>query len=125
MGTADASGRVRVDQWLWACRFFKSRTLAGKACAAGRVRMAGAAVKASHVVRVGDRVEVEVPRGRLALEVAALGTRRVSPALARELYVDHTPVVPRSDETLLAVRERGAGRPTKRDRRLVDALRRG
>lgn len=114
-------GAVRVDRWLAAARMFKSRTLAGEACAGGKVKLNGAAVKASHPVRVGDRLDFDCPRGLLSLEIAALGEKRSSPAVARTLYVDHTPPPPPKET--FGERDRGAGRPTKRDRRDVEALR--
>lgn len=116
------SETVRIDRWLCSARMFKSRTQATEACVAGHVKLAGVSVKASHVVRIGDRLVVDCPRGRLDLEVVALGEKRSSPQLARTLYVDHTPPPPPKDPTF-GDRDRGAGRPTKRDRRDIEALR--
>jgi ribosome-associated heat shock protein Hsp15 len=112
---------VRVDRWLCSARMFKSRTQASDACGEGKVKRGGQAIKASHVVRVGDRLHVECARGALDLEVVALGDKRLSPALARTLYVDHTPPPP-PEEPAFGVRDRGAGRPTKRDRRDIEAF---
>ena len=109
---------VRVDKWLWAARCFKTRSLASAACSAGHVKLDGASVKSSKVVRVGDHIEVFTPGGLRVLEIAALGDRRGSATIARTLYVDHTPPPPPKEFTTpLLRRERGAGRPTKRELR--------
>jgi ribosome-associated heat shock protein Hsp15 len=124
-GTRDevegAGGGVRVDRWLCSARMFKSRTQATDACSAGKVQRGEQALKASHVVRIGDRLVVDCPRGKLHLEVTALGEKRLSPQLARTLYLDHTPPEPPKEPSF--ERDRGAGRPTKRDRRELSALR--
>lgn len=117
-------GSVRVDKWLWAARCFKTRTQASKACDAGHVRIDGATVKGSTKVKPGVTVDVLCPAGRRLLEVAALADKRGPADVARALYIDHTPT-PEPRERLEPVfeRERGMGRPTKRDRRLLDVLR--
>ncbi len=112
---------VRVDRWLCAARVFKSRTQANEACTRARVLVNQLAVKASHVLRVGDEVRAWPERGAVVLEVRALAEKRLSAAAARELYVDHSPPPP-PREPRVAVRERGAGRPTKRDRRVLERL---
>lgn len=113
---------VRIDKWLAAARIYKSRTAAQEACAAGHVSVNGLAVRSSHAVVAGDEVRARAPRGDLVLEIVALGDKRLSPPKARELYVDHSPPPPPREE-LVAPRERGAGRPTKADRRATDRLR--
>lgn len=113
---------VRVDRWLCAARIFKSRTAAQDACAGGHVRVNQNSVRASHLLRVGDRVEASAPRGRVILVVVALGDKRLSPPAARLLYEDHSPPPP-PPEAQLAVRDRGAGRPTKADRRRIERFR--
>ena len=112
---------VRIDQWLWACRMFKTRSQATKACTAGHVTLDGDTAKASKKVEPGMRVEAQCPRGRVVLEVRALGDKRLSAPLARELYIDHTPPAPPKPPPV-ATRERGVGRPTKRDRRRLARL---
>ena len=112
---------VRIDRWLCAARVFKSRTLAHDACVGGHVKINGNSVKANHLVRAGDRLDVLAPQGHRMLEIVGLAEKRLSPPLARELYVDHTPPPePREDHS---GRERGAGRPTKREGRLLRNLR--
>ena len=117
-------GAVRIDRWLCASRIYKSRTQATEACAGGHVRLNGAVVRPSHAVKVGDRVRALAPRGEVVLEVVALAEKRLSPPAARELYADHSPPPPPREERL-AIRERGAGRPTKADRRALERLRDG
>lgn len=113
---------VRIDRWLCAARIFKSRTTASAACADGVVRVNGVVVKASHLVKVADEIGAEAPRGTVVLDVKALSDKRLSPALARELYLDRSPPPPPKDE-LFPRRDAGAGRPTKRDRRAMSRVR--
>jgi ribosome-associated heat shock protein Hsp15 len=122
MNQTAAVASVRLDRWLSAARIFKSRTLAQEACGAGRVQVNGQPARASHLLRVGDEVSTNAPRGFVVLEVAALAEKRLAPPKARELYVDHSPPPP-PREPLVAPRERGAGRPTKHDRRAIDRFR--
>jgi ribosome-associated heat shock protein Hsp15 len=117
-----AAPSVRIDRWLAAARIYKSRTAAQEACTAGHVSVNGLAARASHAVVVGAEIRARAPRGDVVLEVSALGEKRLSAAKARELYLDHTPPPPPREE-LVAPRERGAGRPTKADRRATDKLR--
>ena len=115
---------VRIDKWLWAARCFKTRSLAGKACAAGHVKVDGNSVKASKVVRVGANLEVRTPGGLRILEIAALGDRRGPASEAQKLYVDHTPPPPpREAVDPMVYRERGLGRPSKRDLREIRKIR--
>jgi ribosome-associated heat shock protein Hsp15 len=113
---------VRLDRWLAATRLYKSRTAAQEACAAGHVSVNGQPARSSHALVVGDEVTARAPRGLAVLEVVALADKRLSAAKARELYIDHSPPPPPREERV-APRERGAGRPTKADRRALDRLR--
>lgn len=114
---------TRVDVWLWAVRVYPSRTAATAACRGGHVRVNRAAAKASTQVKVGDRVEAFVGRERV-LEVAAIIEKRVSAAVAATCLIDHSPPAPEiRREPRAFARERGAGRPTKRERRKLDRLR--
>lgn len=115
---------MRIDKWLWAARFFKSRTLAAAACGGGKVDANGDAVKPSRSVRPGDLLRITLPRARRVVRVTALSERRGSAAQAAVLYEDLTPPASPRDLRVLppASRPRGAGRPTKRERRLIDRL---
>lgn len=126
--------KVRVDKWLWAVRVFKTRTAANDACASGKVRVNGDPAKAATKVAVGDRVRARVHGDTRDLEVTALREKRVGAPIAAESYIDHTPkqpVTPREEAAFPTTppdtgrRDRGTGRPTKRDRRDIDRLRRG
>src|SRR5215467_880303 len=106
---------IRVDKWLWAARFFKSRTLAAAACSGGKVDVNDQAVKPSRVLREGDLLKVTLPRVRKVVRVVALSDRRGPGAEAQLLYEDLTPPPPPSEVRLAAVAHRlpGMGRPTK------------
>ncbi|CAN5657420.1 RNA-binding S4 domain-containing protein [soil metagenome] len=120
-GVMDAT---RVDQWLWAIRLCTTRSQATTACKGGHVRVNDRPAKAATPVAVGDRVQVYVHDVHRTVEVVRLIQKRVGAPVAVECYIDHTPPPPPEDEyTPLWERERGAGRPTKRDRRQLDRLR--
>lgn len=115
---------TRVDAWLWAVRLFKSRSAATTACKGGHVKVNGSTAKAATTLNVGDRVDALVHGHRRSLEVVRLIEKRVGAPIAVECYVDHSPPPP--DATAipsLGTRDRGAGRPTKRERRQIDRLR--
>lgn len=115
---------IRVDKWLWAARCFKTRSLASTACSAGHVKVNGTSVKPAKTIRVGDNVEVRTPGGLRVLEVADLADKRGPASVAQTLYVDHTPPPPPKEDANAAVtRERGAGRPSKRELRQIRKLR--
>ncbi|MBI4706027.1 MAG: RNA-binding S4 domain-containing protein [Deltaproteobacteria bacterium] len=112
---------VRADRWLWAARFFKTRSQAAAACHAGHVKLGGQSIKAAKLLHPGDRIELATPRGQRQIEVVSLHDRRGPPALARTLYEDHTPPAPTPPPA--GARDRGAGRPSKRERRDLRKLR--
>jgi ribosome-associated heat shock protein Hsp15 len=116
---------VRLDKWLWAARFYKTRSLAQAACDGGKVDVNAQAAKPSRTVRVADRIHLTVGEWRRELVVKALAERRGPAAEARLLYDDVSPPPPpRALRPPKAVfRFPGAGRPTKRERRLHDRLR--
>src|SRR5438552_3362991 len=118
---------LRVDKWLWAARFFKTRSLATAACAGGKVDVNDEAAKPARLVRAGDLVKVTLPQGRRRIvRVVSLDDRRGPPTTARALYEDLTPPEPpRARGAPPPYREPGAGRPTKRERREVDRLMEG
>ena len=119
----------RIDRWLWAVRVFRSRASSKDACDRGAVRVNGTTAKPASKVRVGDQVVVRVRGDKRELQVKELLDKRVGPAVAAACYYDHTPVPQRPSVSTggaeVAKRDRGAGRPTKRDRRRIDRFRRG
>lgn len=115
---------TRVDKWLWAVRLFKTRGLATEACKGGHVRVNGTPAKAATPVRMGDRVEARVHGRDRVLEVVRIIDKRVGAPVAAECLIDHSPPEPPRDQSPdVFVRDRGAGRPTKRDRRQLDRFR--
>ncbi|RKN05384.1 RNA-binding S4 domain-containing protein [Streptomyces radicis] len=121
---AEDEGSVRVDSWIWSVRLAKTRSSAAAACRAGHVRVNGERVKPAHAVRAGDEVRVRQPGWERVVVVSRVIRKRVGAAVAVECFVDNSP--PRPPRELLPAlpqRDRGAGRPTKRDRREMDRLR--
>ncbi|MBT0770639.1 RNA-binding S4 domain-containing protein [Kineosporia sp. J2-2] len=118
------AAEVRLDVWIWSVRLFKSRSVASSACRGGHVAVNGAKAKPSTTVRVGDRIEALTTGGERIAVVRRLIQKRVGAAVAVTCYEDLTPAPPPKEEIVqVAVRDRGAGRPTKRDRRQLDRLR--
>jgi ribosome-associated heat shock protein Hsp15 len=120
----------RLDKWLWFARVAKSRTLAATAVAEGKIKVNRVrAEKASQLVKVGDVITSRLTRSVRVLKVAAIGARRGPATEAQRLYEDLTPPPERRNEeepsAAWAGRAPGAGRPTKRERRQIDELKRG
>jgi ribosome-associated heat shock protein Hsp15 len=120
----DKSSEIRVDTYLWAIRIFKSRSLASTAIKAGKVKLNEENVKASHVVKIGERYTISYSGGaKKIIEVSALLEKRQSFEIARQHYIDHSPVIEKTEKEDAAFfkmnieTEKGSGRPTKRDRR--------
>jgi ribosome-associated heat shock protein Hsp15 len=118
---------ARVDQWLWSVRVYRTRSAATEACRGGHVKVNGSPAKAATSLHAGDAVSVRFPGRERVLEVVQLIKRRVGAPVAAQCFVDHSPPVAptRSTGGEIFERERGAGRPTKQDRRAMDRLRRG
>jgi len=126
--STDPSARLRIDKWLWTARFFKTRSLAADAVGKGRVRIGGEAVKASKDVRVGDLVEIDIERVVWQVRVLGVCDVRGPASVAQTLYAETDDGRARR----LAELERRKhfrepaevlhGRPTKRDRRIIDKL---
>jgi ribosome-associated heat shock protein Hsp15 len=123
-------GTVRLDKWLWAARFFKSRSLATRTCELGRIHLGGQPVKPAREVKIGDRILVKNDSGDFHVEVLGLSEVRGPAAVAQALYSE-------SEESREARRKAvemrkslpffeqvDGGRPSKRDRRVMDRLRR-
>ena len=122
--------KLRIDKYLWSIRAFKTRSVATEACRAGRVKFNGQNLKASHVVKIGEIYTVQKGADRKIIKVLGLLERRMAAKTAVEFYEDLTP----AEETQAfksaflspnLARDRGTGRPTKRDRREIDDLQEG
>jgi ribosome-associated heat shock protein Hsp15 len=118
-------GRIRVDKWLFFVRVAKSRTLAAKWVAEGRIRVNREKIaQPSYMLKADDVLTIALDRRVVVLKLVACGVRRGPAEEARTLYEDLTPVEVNEDKVPVAAeRQPGAGRPTKRDRRAIDRLR--
>lgn len=122
---------VRIDKWLWAARFFKTRTLATEAVEGGRVQVNGLRVKPAKDVKLGDRIEISIADAHWEVHVEGLSEKRGSAPEARLLYRESEASLARREQAAEARRMRVEpaaelhGRPTKRDRRTMDRWRRG
>ena len=119
--------KVRVDKWLWAVRIFKTRSMAAEACKKGKVSIKGLTIKPSREIKINDQIDVKVPPITRSYLVTAISGKRMGAKLA----VDFVKDVTAQDQLDLLVatkvygfeaRDRGTGRPTKLDRRLIDKL---
>ncbi len=116
---------VRIDKWLWAVRIFKTRTIASEACRKGRVLIGDTAVKPSRNVHVGEVIQVKKPPVTYSFRVVALSDRRMAAKMVPQ-YLEN--VTPMEQYELLELnrisgfvdRQRGTGRPTKKERRDLD-----
>ena len=115
--------KVRVDSWVWAVRLYRTRSLAAAACKAGHVRIGGEKVKPAHQVSIGDEIRARTGETDRIVVVSRLVTKRVGAAVAAECFIDKTPVPVAETTPAVITRERGAGRPTKRQRRDIERLR--
>lgn len=128
--TASPPATVRLDRWLWAARFYKTRALATAAVAGGKVQVNGARAKPAKALRVGDRVLVRQPPFEFALVVRELSGRRGGAAVAAALYLEDA--ASRTARERLALQLRleptitytGKGRPTKKARREIERFKR-
>jgi ribosome-associated heat shock protein Hsp15 len=120
--------QVRVDKWLWAVRIFKTRNLATQACRRGRVIIDGQSVKPSRVLKPNDVVNVKKPPVLYTYRVKGLLGKRLSARLVQEYCENITPASEleklKTKESFFVVRDRGAGRPSKKERRIIDKFRR-
>ena len=118
---------VRIDKWLWAVRLFKTRNQATIACRNGKIRVRGLIIKPSHEVQPGEVIEVSFPPLKKMVRVLAILEKRVSAKLAENFIEDLTPAeeygkIKHMREMNFEYRERGTGRPTKKERRDIDGL---
>lgn len=125
MSDASSGETARVDRWLWSVRAFKTRSLATDACRAGHVAVNRRVTKPATPVRVGDVVTVRLDGRDRILEVARVIRTRVGAPIAAECVIDRSPPPPPLELTAPGLtRDPATGRPTKRDRRQLDRLRR-
>jgi ribosome-associated heat shock protein Hsp15 len=123
--------QVRMDKWLWAARFFKTRALAARACELGRIHSNGIEAKPAREVRVGDRLQVKTDAGEFQIEVLELSAMRGPAAVAQKLYresEESREARMKAAEEARAMRQFApmpAGRPSKRDRRRIVRFRGG
>jgi ribosome-associated heat shock protein Hsp15 len=118
---------LRIDKWLWAVRIYKTRTMAGEACRAGKVKIDGISVKPSRIIKPEDVITVSLGPLTRTVKVKALIHNRVSAKLVPESLEDLTPAeeyerIKFMQELNAERRDRGTGRPTKKERRLIDRL---
>ena len=119
--------KLRIDKYLWAIRVFKTRTIAADACKAGRVKVEGKNIKPAHEVKIGEIYQVSKGIERRVLKVTGLLENRADAKKAIDFYLDITPVEQTQAfksmfQAPVLKRDRGAGRPTKKDRRDIDEL---
>lgn len=118
---------ARIDKWLWAARIFKTRSIAADACKNGRVTISGTNVKPSHTIKVGEIINVKKPPITYSFEVLQTIEKRVGAKLIPEVYKNVTDakqyeLLEMSRISGFVDRARGSGRPTKKDRRQLDAF---
>jgi ribosome-associated heat shock protein Hsp15 len=121
----DAVESTRVDRWLWAVRLTKTRPDAAAACRGGHVRVNDRPAKPATTVAPGDEVRAVLGERTRIVEVVRVIPKRVGAADAVTCYLDRSPAPPPVTVLPVAVRDRGAGRPTKRERRVLDRWRAG
>lgn len=122
--------KVRIDKWLWAVRLFKTRTIAAEECNKGHVSIGGVKVKPSREIKVGETVKVRVAPIERSYLVKQLTDKRMAASLTVGFLEDVTPqevldLLNAAKAYGFEYRDRGAGRPTKRDRRMIDRLKEG
>ncbi len=118
---------VRADTYLWAIRMYKSRTLASEAIKAGKVKLDNENFKPSHLVKVGEWYSMTISTVKKIIEVTALIEKRQNFEIAKQHYIDHSPPAEKKDILPSAFyvsvqRDRGSGRPTKKDRRDIEDM---
>ena len=118
---------VRMDKWLWAARLFKTRSLAADAIKGGKVKMNDTAVKPSREVKVDDIIQVQIEQLHKVVQVKTVVKNRVSPKQVPEVYTDLTPKEEYERIEFMHAykaewRDRGAGRPTKKERRMIEKM---
>lgn len=123
MSAEEHQASVRVDLWLWSVRLYPTRSAATAACRAGHVRRDGDPVKAAQKLYVGDELRIRRPGSERIVVVVELLRKRVGAPVARTAYEDHSPEPVTQMLAAPPRRDRGSGRPTKKERREMDRLR--
>ena len=118
---------IRMDKWLWAARLFKTRSLAADAIKGGKVKVDGNPVKPSREVKEGDVIQVQIEQLHKVVEVKTVIKNRVSAKQVPEVYIDLTPKEEYERIEFMHAykaewRDRGAGRPTKKERRMIEKM---
>ena len=118
---------IRIDKWLWAARLFKTRSLAADAIKGGKVKMDGNPIKPSREVKVSDVIQVQIEQLHKVVQVKTVIKNRVSAKQVPEVYADLTPKEEYERIEFMRAykaewRDRGAGRPTKKERRMIERL---
>lgn len=121
---------VRIDKWLWAARIFKTRTIAAEACKKGRISISGSNLKASRTIKVGDVIEVRKPPITWSFKVLQAIDHRVGAKLVSDIMENVTApeqleILEMSKASGFIDRARGTGRPTKKDRRVLEDFKEG
>ena len=119
---------TRIDKWLWAVRIYKTRSIATEACVGGKVKIDGNKIKASHIVRKGDFIQVRKEVIKYDYKVLKIAEKRMGAKFVPDFLEDITPEeeldkLESAHQHPLQTREKGQGRPTKKERRVMDKVR--
>jgi ribosome-associated heat shock protein Hsp15 len=119
--------KTRIDKWLWSVRLFKTRTLATDACKNGKVRVNDILIKPSFLIQIGNKIEVKKDGFTLLFEVVKIIEKRVGAPIAEKCYINQTTELELNKykdwfigKSPVEQREKGAGRPTKKERRVIE-----
>ncbi|MDP4184551.1 MAG: S4 domain-containing protein [Bacteroidota bacterium] len=121
-------GGIRIDKWLWAVRLYKTRSIASEACSKGHVTIDGMPVKPSRLIKVNEVFQVRRPPIKRSYRILQLASNRMAASLVPNFMEDITPaeelkIIEMQKKVVWFERDRGAGRPTKKERRDIDSLR--
>lgn len=123
----DKTDKLRIDKYLWAIRIFKTRSLATDACKAGRIKLEQQSIKPSYVVKIGDVLHIQKDQQKKIIKVIGLLERRLDAPSVQQYFEDLSPVndTPKLHSVFtvpVLKRDRGTGRPTKKERREIDDI---
>ena len=122
--------KIRIDKWLWAVRIFKTRAISREACNSGKVKINGKSVKPSRTIKLNETITIQKGIIKFLYKVNGLIEKRVSAKIASENFMDLTPAeekfkIKAASAQPVGIREKGMGRPTKKDRRNIERLKWG